>query len=225
MLFSKACDISGIVAITCARHGCFAPNSIVDLFRGEQQKNVDWALLEAIRTTNVDPKQGAMLYYDVVCQYWIHLLERIGHLLPDGLEIDQAIGLFHVHAHKEECFYRFASSFIPGSGIVAGEILESLWSRLNLVTSVTQTATLAHRAEVIDDHASDSNHKKALGMGKSGLSTCIIAGFSSSEIQHLFCASGSVKPKTWSIRHQHTTPKSQVQYRLLRLENGHRKSH
>jgi hypothetical protein len=167
LLFSKACDISGIVAIACARHGCFAPNSIVDLFRGEQQKNVDWSLLEAIRTTHVDPDQGLMFIYDIICQYWIYLNSRIGHLLPIGLEIDRAIGLFHVHAHKEECFYRFASSFIPGAGIVAGEILESLWSRLNLITTSTRTATLAHRAEVIDDHASDSNHKKALGIGQS----------------------------------------------------------
>jgi len=169
LLFSKACDISGIVAMACARHGCFAPNSIVDLFRGEQQKNVDWSLLETIRTTHVDPDQGLMFIYDIICQYWIYLNNRIGHHLPSSLEIDRAIGLFHVHAHKEECFYRFASSFIPGAGIVAGEILESLWSRLNLITTSTRTATLAHRAEVIDDHASDSNHKKALGIGKSDI--------------------------------------------------------
>ena len=91
---------------------------------------------------------------------------RIGHLLPDTLEINRAIGLFHVHAHKEEFFYRFVSSFILGAGIVAGEILESLWSRLNLITTATRMATLAHRTEVIYDHASDSNHKKSLGIGE-----------------------------------------------------------
>lgn len=167
LLLSKACDISGIVACVCGRHSCFAPNSICDLYHGEQQKNVDWSLLETIRTTNVDPDQGITFYYDVVCQYWVYLNERIGHLLPSDMEFDRAIGLFHVHAHKEDCFYRFASSFIPGAGVVAGEILESLWSRLNLIATATRTATLAHRAEVIDDYASDSNHKKALGMGKS----------------------------------------------------------
>lgn len=166
MLFSKACDITGIVAIACARHGCFAPNSIVDLSRGEQQKNVDWALLEAIRSTGISSDQGIMFIYDIACQYSVHLRDRIGQLLPPNLEIDRAIGLFHVHAHKEECFYRFASSFIPGAGIVSGEILESLWSTLNTITPSTRTATLAHRVEVIDDHASDSNHKKALGMGE-----------------------------------------------------------
>lgn len=165
MLFSKACDIMGIVVIACARHGCFALNSIADLTRGEQQKNVDWALLEAIRSTGVNSGQAMLFIYDLVCQYFIHLRDRIDHLLPTDLEINRAIGLFHVHDHKDECFYRFASSFIPGAGIVAGEVLESLWSVLNTITPTTRTATLAHRAEILDDHASDSNHKKALSMG------------------------------------------------------------
>lgn len=166
MMFSKTCDITGIIAVACARHGCFAPNSIVDLTRGEQQKIADWAFLEQLRTTGVRPEQGAMLIYDIACQYFVYLQERIGHLIPDGLEIDRAIGLFHVHDHKESCFYRFASSFIPGSGVVAGEILESLWANLNTITPSTRTATHAHRAEIIDDHATDSNHKKALSMGE-----------------------------------------------------------
>jgi endonuclease V-like protein UPF0215 family len=48
MLGSKACDITGVVAIAHARHGCFAPNSIADLFKGESQKNIDWVLLRSV---------------------------------------------------------------------------------------------------------------------------------------------------------------------------------
>jgi hypothetical protein len=166
LLMSKACDITGIVAIACARHGCFAPSSIVNLTRGEQQKHVDWAFLEALQTTGVHTEQGVMLIYDIICQYFIYLRDRIGQHLPVDLIIDRAIGLFHVHGHKDQCFYRYASYFIPEVGVVAGEILESLWSTLNTISPATRTATLAHRAEVIDDHASDSNHKKALGIGK-----------------------------------------------------------
>lgn len=105
-----------------------------------------------------------MLIYDIACQYSVHLRDRIGTQLPAGLSIDNAIGLFHVHAHKEQCFFQYATSFIPGSGITAGEILESLWSNLNSISPTVRTATLAHRAEMLDDHASDSNHKKLLGM-------------------------------------------------------------
>lgn len=138
----------------------------MNLFKGEQQKNVDFALLQAIRTTGIDPDQGMMLIYDIACQYSIRLQERIGKKLPPGLEIDHAIGLFHVHAHKEACFFQYSTSFIPGAGITAGEILESLWSSLNSISPTVRTATLAHRAEILDDHASDSNHKKLLGMTK-----------------------------------------------------------
>jgi Kyakuja-Dileera-Zisupton transposase len=164
LLASKACDVTGVVGIACARHGCFVPNALVDLFKGEQQKNVDFAFLKALTTLGIDPDQGVLLIYDIACQYVIHLAERIGHLLPPGLSIDQAIDLFHVHAHKDECFFRFATTFIPGAAVVAGQIIESLWSNLNSISPTVRTATLPHRAEVLDDHACDSNHKKMLSM-------------------------------------------------------------
>jgi hypothetical protein len=167
MLGSKACDVTGVVAIACAHHGCFAPNSIADLFKGEGQKNVDWVFLQALAQTNVDPEfQSVMLIYDIACQYFVHLQDRIGHLLPAGLTLDRAIGMFHVHGHKEQCFFRYATSFIPGSGVTIGEILEMLWSSLNSISPTVRTASLANRAETIDDHASDSNHKKMLNIGE-----------------------------------------------------------
>lgn len=139
---------------------------MVDLFKSEQQKNMDFALLQVLKILGIDPEQGLMFMYDVVCQYIVHLQERIGYALPEGLQIDRAIGMFHVHAHKEQCFFRFAPSLIPGACTVAGESLESLWAALNGVSPSTRTATLAHRAEVLDDHACDSNHKKMIGMTK-----------------------------------------------------------
>lgn len=164
LLASKVCDVTGLVAIACGRHGCYAPNALVDLFKGEQQKNVDFAFLKALTSTHVDSGQGVLLIYDIACQYFVHLCDRIGTRLPSGLDLEGAIGLFHVHAHKDECFFRYAPSFIPGAGVVVGEILESLWSSLNAISPTARTATLAHRAEMLDDHATDSNHKKMLGM-------------------------------------------------------------
>lgn len=164
LLASKACDVTGLVAIACARHGCYAPGSLVDLFLGEGQRNMDFSVLRGILLTNVDPDQGLLLIYDIICQYIVHFLERMGIHLPEGLQVDAAIGLFHVHAHKDDCFFRFAPTFIPGTGIVAGEILESLWSSLNSISPSARTATLGHRADIIDDHATDSNHKKMLGI-------------------------------------------------------------
>lgn len=164
LLASKVCDRTGIGAMACARHGCFVPTALVDFFKGKQQKNMDFAFLQAIKFLGLDPEQGALLIYDIACQYIVHFYERIGAKLPEGLTVESAIGLFHVHAHKDSCFFRFATTFIPGAGNVAGEILESLWSTLNAISPSGRTATLASRSELLDDHACDSNHKKALAM-------------------------------------------------------------
>ena len=162
-----------------------------------------------------------MLIYDIACQYIIHLRDRIGHLLPAGLEIDRAIGLFHVHDHKEECFHRFASSFIPGAGIVAGEILESLWASLNRISPSTRTASLAHRVEIIDDHTSDSNHKKALGMG---LLFFLFLGPILIIFQPLLFVTVLFRPEKWFHKPPFTIPKCPQQFRLLFKTYGKQRS-
>ncbi|PPQ86478.1 hypothetical protein CVT26_011993 [Gymnopilus dilepis] len=150
--------------MVCARHGCFIPNALADLFRGEQQKNLDYILLKVIEMTSLDPEQGLLIIYDIICQYFVYLLLRIGKWLPEGLDIERAIDLFHVHAHKDQCFFRYATTFVPGAGAVAGQILESLWSNLNAISPMARTATLAHRAEILDDHTTDSNYKVMMAM-------------------------------------------------------------
>lgn len=67
LIGSKSCDRTSKVAITCARHGCYAPNALVDLFKGEQQKNVDFAFLKALEMTSVDADQGVILMYNIAC--------------------------------------------------------------------------------------------------------------------------------------------------------------
>jgi hypothetical protein len=67
-------------------------------------------------------------------------------------------------AKRMNAFFCYAPSFIPGSGIVAREILESLWSSLNLILPTVRMETLPHRAEMLYNYSTDSNHKKMLGM-------------------------------------------------------------
>jgi hypothetical protein len=177
---------TGVVAIACAQYGCFVPNTLVDLFKGKQQRNVDFAFLKALSITGIDPEQGVLLIYDIACQYFIYLKERIGHLLPPGLTINQAIDLFHVHAHKDDCFFRFATTFIPGAAIVAGQVIESLWSNLNSISPTVRTATLPHRAEMLDDHACDSNHKKLLLMTQNLRTRYMDATTMTSQAEHYY---------------------------------------
>jgi hypothetical protein len=134
------------------------------MYFGEQQKYIDFILLRLIEILALDPEQGLFFIYDIVCQYIINIQKRIGKHLPEGLTIEQAIDLFHVHCHKDECFFRYATTFIPGAAVVAAQILESLWSTLNTISPKLRTASLPHRAETLDDHACDSNNKKMLAM-------------------------------------------------------------
>ncbi|KAF9033364.1 hypothetical protein BJ165DRAFT_1303065, partial [Panaeolus papilionaceus] len=170
LVMQKGCDVIGVVGVACARHGCYCPNTLVNLQKGEQQKNVDYAFVKALQHTHVDVRQKVTIIYDITCQYSIHLRARIDELLSAGvpnlreLVIDHAIGLFHVHDHKDECFFRFSPTFIPGLGTVAGEILESLWAALNEISIAVRTSGPAFCMEMLDDHTNDSNHKKILNM-------------------------------------------------------------
>jgi hypothetical protein len=106
-----------------------------------------------------------------MCQYYKQMPKRFAEgkqyiSVPTTIEFEKAIGMFHVHGHKDTCFFRFASNFIKGAGMVDGEILETLWSTLNQISPSMRTASLAHRTEVLDDHMNDSNWKKTVSIGK-----------------------------------------------------------
>jgi len=131
--------------------------------------NMDWSLCEALATTNVDQLDKVLHIYDINCQYHVNLTARIQRnaelSIPDKVTLIHAIGLFHVHGHKDECLYRFATSYVPGAGVVDGEILETLWAVLNSVSATTRTASISHRTELLDDHLADSNFKKMINIG------------------------------------------------------------
>ena len=137
--------------------------------------NMDWSLCEALASTNIGLIRLILHIYDINCQYCKHLLERIGRNdklnIPNDMKICHAIGQFHVHGHKDDCLYRFATNYIPGAGVVDGEVLETLWSVLNTVSAATRTASLAHRTEILDDHMNDSNWKKMMHIGRSTVSS------------------------------------------------------
>ncbi|KAF8868310.1 hypothetical protein CPB84DRAFT_1756485 [Gymnopilus junonius] len=82
------------------------------------QMNMDYSNSQAMKTTHMEEIDELLNIYDVNC-------------------------LFHVHGHKEECLYRFATTYIPG---------EYPW------------CNNGHRTEILDDHMGDSNWKKIINM-------------------------------------------------------------
>ena len=129
---------------------------------------MDYAICYAI--AYVTTVYSILLLYDIICQFWVNFLKRVGQCptlpsLPDK-PIVPGIGLFHVHGHVKQCFARYAPTFIRSAGMLAGEVIETLWSPLNHTASSARTMTWYHRQEYLDSHMGDSNWKKLIGMCK-----------------------------------------------------------
>ncbi|KAG1840759.1 hypothetical protein F4604DRAFT_1690673 [Suillus subluteus] len=161
-------EATRIGGCACARHGCFVPNSMVDFQKGERQMNMDYALCNAL-SYNMDGLSWAFMFYDVNCQYYKHLWRWVDeslHLtIPSGMEIVPEIGLWHVHGHQDKCFIRYASNFILGAARIDGEIMETLWAPLNIISPSTRGMSTPHRQECLDYQMNDCNFMKMIRMG------------------------------------------------------------
>lgn len=147
-------------------------------------RNMDMAVSEANQYHMKNIKRSVW-YYDIMCQYWVHLVARFEanpHLhFPRHLKILRAIGLFHVHGHQDECFAKFAPTYMPGAGLVDGEILETLWAILNHVSGSTRSQSTSFRRETLDNHMNDSNWKKLISQG---MCFCLIKSHFSFALVH-----------------------------------------
>ncbi|KAH9015061.1 hypothetical protein EDB85DRAFT_1898928 [Lactarius pseudohatsudake] len=141
---------TGIGATACV-HGNFVPDSVVDFQKGEAQKNMDYSIFKALNF-NMEGIEAALISYDVMCQWSVHMMERVNGSnylkLPDNLEL------------------RYSPSFIEGGRQIDGETIETLWAPLNEISRSTRGMSTSHRREVIDDHMNDSNWKKLIDIGK-----------------------------------------------------------
>ncbi|KAL4078793.1 hypothetical protein V8B97DRAFT_2021152 [Scleroderma yunnanense] len=147
----------------CARHECFVPHTMVDFQKGKQQVNMDYALVHAVQH-GLEPGQRVIHFHDINCQYSKNLSCQLRAnqfiSMPAGLTIQPSIWLSHVHGHQTECFFQYALNFIPGVGYVDGEIMETLWSSLNIISPLAQGMATSHWQEFLDFQMNDNNFLK-----------------------------------------------------------------
>lgn len=133
-----------------------------------RQINMDYSLCKAL-SYNMEEIPVALVMYDIMCQYGVHLQDRVEASpelsISSSLELRTGIGLFHIHGHKDSCLPRFSPSYIPGAKQVDGEIIESLWAPLNHISRSIRGMSLVHRQEVLDAHMNHSNFKKMIHIG------------------------------------------------------------
>ena len=109
------------------------------------------------------------LVYDVGCSWFIHFLERVAE--NDTLSWDEkmklivSVGKWHLAAHVDGCFTQFSLNFVQGAGVVDGEIMETVWSKLNSTGITARAMTAGHRRVAINRQIGDINFKKMISMG------------------------------------------------------------
>ncbi|KAG1828929.1 hypothetical protein EV424DRAFT_1536162 [Suillus variegatus] len=101
-------------------------------------------------------------------EYHKHLQDRIANSpllkMHDELEITPGIGLWHVHGHQDSCYIRYASNFIQGAARIDGEIMETLWAPLNIISLAARGMGTPHRKECLDYQMNDCNFMKMIRM-------------------------------------------------------------
>jgi hypothetical protein len=132
--------------------------------------NMDYALCQALQH-NSNGLTRAITFYDINCQYHKHLHERVDRsqylALPPNMNIIPGIGLWHVHGHQDYCYPRYASNFIEGAARIDGEIMETLWAPLNIISPSARGMSTPHRKEVLDYQMNDCNFMKMIRMSGS----------------------------------------------------------
>ncbi|KAF9222797.1 hypothetical protein BS17DRAFT_767558 [Gyrodon lividus] len=130
--------------------------------------NMDYSLANALQY-NMQGVCRVISFYDMNCSYMRKLRQRVGNNdflnFPKDLEIVPGIGIWHVHGHQPQCFSRYAPLYIEGAGWIDGEVIETLWSILNIVSGSTRRMSSPHRQELLDFQMNDSNYMKMIRMG------------------------------------------------------------
>ena len=134
-----------------------------------RQVNMDYSLAHALEY-KMNGIRNVVTFYDINCSFMKKLrarLEPSRHIgIPSDMKITPGIGIWHVHAHIQQCYARYAPLFIAGIGWIDGEVMETLWSILNVVSGSARGMTAPHRQEMLDFQMNDSNFMKMIRMGK-----------------------------------------------------------
>ncbi|KAG2141447.1 uncharacterized protein EDB93DRAFT_1105726 [Suillus bovinus] len=154
-------EATGIGGCACAQHRCFVPHSMVNFQKGERQMNMDYALSQALNY-NTDGISHAITFYDINCQYHMFLKDQVASSMylsiPIGMDIIPRIG------HQDSCYVQYTSNFIRGTSRIDGEIMETLWASLNIISPSARAMGTPHRKEVLDYQMNDCNFIKMIRM-------------------------------------------------------------
>ena len=118
------------------------------------------------------PLKYFVISYDIVCQWSIHLKERIlafdhEFFLFNGItQVKFFVPKFHLPAHTSVCRSNYSFNYGKGVGRTEGEAPERGWSDTNALAPSTREMGPGSRRDTLDYHFGDHNWQKVIGMGK-----------------------------------------------------------
>ena len=77
--------------------------------------------------------------------------------MSSDIKLLGAIRKFHLANHVDNCICKWSLNFMKGAGHIDEEIMETLWSGMNKVSSAARLTSKAHRQETLDNYMRDAN--------------------------------------------------------------------
>ncbi|KAJ7908806.1 hypothetical protein B0H13DRAFT_2233210 [Mycena leptocephala] len=164
--FSRGYTTTGVGMGVCARHEFIQANGVGDLQKGERYANMDYIFGSILRHHH--HKLLKTISYDIICQWWKNLLERMKEL-PPLVRCHLILALLwfvipkmHIHAHTLMCLLLYSLNLVPGSGQTDGEGIERPWSNIGGIASSTRVMGPGARHDTIDCHWGHWNWQKLI---------------------------------------------------------------
>lgn len=131
-----------------------------------------YAFMSALNATREKMGLTRVLHsYDINCQFWKNLWERID-CLPKALqraallEIDSKIPKLHLYGHQESCQATYALHWTKYAGMMDGEHVERLWAVLNFAAGSAKEQGPGARHDQLNDLCNHHNYRKILDLGQ-----------------------------------------------------------
>nr|GAT42823.1 predicted protein [Mycena chlorophos] len=119
----------------------------------------------------MDPRLFKIISYDIVCQWWKQLQERLEKLPPPLVRLKLILNIvrfvvpkMHINGHTRKCQSTFSLNWVPGSGQTDAEGIERAWAMVGGLAASTRVMGPGSRSDTLDDHWSFWNWTKLLGM-------------------------------------------------------------
>ncbi|KAJ7429163.1 hypothetical protein B0H11DRAFT_1702421 [Mycena galericulata] len=166
--FSRGYSSTGVGMGVCARHEFVQPTGVGDLQLGERYVNMDYIFASILRHKH--EMLLKIISYDIVCQWWKNLIERLKKLPPlvritiTNLLMRFVIPKMHIHAHTMACQLVFSLNLLLGAAQTDGEGIERPWAHIGPIASSTRVMGPGGRHDCLDCHWSFWNWLKFIGI-------------------------------------------------------------